>query len=524
MEVSSTLTHPNMVETEPRRRRPAPSRFIGVISGMVARARYCCFKNSIENARTAILERVFYHQVNGHYVAPDIPAEGVIDRKLKTFSKLFDTRVKPAAPVALLDYPKTAYRGLKLKLYQRAAERVFRRGPRDSDATLGTFIKHEKILMKDKRLVPRVIQPRKPEYNVCVGRFIRHLEHEVYSIIASIWEGPTVMKGLDIFAQAEAFSNAWNTFNTPVGVMLDAVRFDQHVSAPMLQWEHSRYLAHYQGQDRHELAHLLSLQLNNKGVIQCPDGSIEYRVRGCRASGDMNTSMGNCLIMCGAMYAFCISIGVRGRLFNNGDDCCLIIEDADLPKLMDALPAFFADIGFILDVEGTARSLSEISFCQTTPVHDGVRWRMVRNPRLSLSKDSTILRRFAPKEQLAYLTAIGECGLALTHGLPILQSYYLALTRAYSAKYGNAPSERLLQHVSGGLQQSGMWWLKGKLQSKVCPVSEYSRYSFAKAFGVLPVVQRQIEKYYDSMDVGDGALWRYPLKGGEPVQLAEPAN
>jgi hypothetical protein len=51
-----------------------------------------------------------------------------------------------------------------------------------------------------------------------------------------------------------------------------------------------------------ELAELLKWQLQNKGFARTIDGLIKYSVEGCRMSGDMNTALGNCTIMCALVY------------------------------------------------------------------------------------------------------------------------------------------------------------------------------------------------------------------------------
>jgi hypothetical protein len=241
VEVKSSLTHPKVNCVRMGRRADRP-RFIGIISGLVGMARYCCFSNSVENAYTAIMERVFYHAVPGGFAPPVVPSVKLVTEVLSKFTHEFLSHVVRTVPVPLQVYPETNYRGRKLRLYKRARDNVLGRTYGADFGRLKTFIKHEKILVKNKRLVPRVIQPRSPEYNVCVGRYIRQLEHRVYDIINQLWGGPTVMKGLNCTQQGASIASVWSRFSNPAGVMLDAVRFDQHVSVPILSWEHSIYL------------------------------------------------------------------------------------------------------------------------------------------------------------------------------------------------------------------------------------------------------------------------------------------
>lgn len=485
------------------RRFTARPRFIGIISGLCGVAKYCCFDNSIDNAYTAIMERVFYHATAEGFAPPSVPSMVTVVETLLVFYDAFVKLIVRTVPVSLKVYPEENYRGRKLRLYQRARDHVTGRTYGSDFGKLKTFIKHEKILVKNKRLVPRVIQPRSPEYNVCVGRYIRQLEHRVYHMIDKLWSGPTVMKGLNCVQQGEALHAAWQTFSNPVAVMLDAVRFDQHVSVPVLSWEHSIYLQFFPPCYRPELEWLLSMQLFNRGSVCCPDGSLFYRVNGCRASGDMNTAMGNVLIMCGSMYAFVRSLNVRARLINNGDDCCLIVERGDVSLVSASVVEFYSRIGFIVDIEGTTDCFERISFCQTHPVYDGVRHVMVRDPNVAISKDVTIIKNWSMKEYSVYLRELGIAGMAAYGNMPVWTSFYSCLMR--SCVEGSV-SAGLRAHVRGPIDESGL----GRLSSGVSnrgPVTWQARASFALAFGLNPDVQRSLETYYDQRSPGTGELF-----------------
>lgn len=508
--VTSKLSHLNLTVVPPRRPR-CPKPYIGVLSGWGSSAVFGCFTNTLENAKCALLERVYYHSVGQGFAPPKVPCVSDVCDGLAVVTRFFKSVVKVTAPVGILEYPKLSYTGRKLAIYQRAAECVHRRGVSRRDAHLKSFVKVEKIQLKPKRLVPRIIQPRSPEYNVAVGRYIKHLEHAIYGHINSMFDhmvnrhvgGPTVMKGLNCFQQARAMRNAWDRFAQPTAIMLDAVRFDQHVSAPMLQWEHSIYEMFFRGTDRSQLSRLLSYQLRNIGRVDTAEGTIKYQVDGCRMSGDMNTAMGNCLIMSSCVYALMRQLNIRGHLFNNGDDCCILVENRDSETLMAAVKPFFEKLGFIIDVEGTTHIFEEISFCQTHPVYDGELWRMVRDPRLVLSKDTTVLKKWSKKEWTAYWVALGKCGLALTYGLPMFQSFYSAMLRFGD---GEELSEGLLRHVGGAITESGMWQMSRGLESRTKEITPTARASFALAFKTLPQVQEYFERYYSKITSCDNTL------------------
>lgn len=479
-------------------RYPAIPRFIGIIDGLCGVAKYCCFDDSIDNAYTAIMERVCYHAVPGGFAPPTVPNLEVVTQMLSGFTEAFKKMIVRTVPVALQVYPELNYRGRKLRLYQRARDHVLGRTYGNNFGALKTFIKHEKILVKDKRLVPRVIQPRSPEYNVCVGRYIRQLEHRVYQMIDKLWGGSTVMKGLNCVQQGASLFSAWSSFANPVGIMLDAVRFDQHVSVPMLSWEHAIYLQFFPPVYRPELEWLLSMQLFNRGTVRCPDGTINYRSNGCRASGDMNTAMGNVLIMCGTMYSYIQSLGIKARLINNGDDCCLIVERGDVDLVRSSITEYYSRLGFIIDMEGTASCLEEVGFCQTHPVYDGRRYVMVRDPRTAISKDVTIIKRWADKEYAVYLRELGIAGLSAYGNMPIFASFYRCLSRS---EVSGAVSEGLRQHVRGPILDTGLGRLSEGVDNRGV-ITDSCRTSFAIAFGLSPCVQYHLEGYYDQCHPG----------------------
>jgi len=465
------------------------------------------------------MERVFYHS-DGHggFILPYVPIMATVDQYLRGFTTSFDSLSRETVPVALRVYPERNYRGRRLKLYQRARDHLLGRTYGPEMASVKAFVKVEKILVKDKRMVPRLIQPRTPEYNVSVGRYIRQLEHIIYDHIDTLLGGPTVMKGRNCYQQGKAFIEAWSGFSNPVAIMLDAVRFDQHVSVPMLQWEHARYLQFFSPMYARSLGRLLSMQLSNRGTINCADGFIRYTTTGGRASGDMNTSMGNVLIMCGIIDSWFVTRGFhRGsyRLLNNGDDCCLVVEGRDIHKILEpkdglSLVRFFQDLGFPIEIEPITRVIEGISFCQTHPVFDGVQWRMVRDPRTGISKDLTILRNWSPLEYNTYLYELGKCGLSCTEGMPIWASFYKCLMRSECAR----ASTGMRRHVGAGIDETGLGRLATGVRTRgQDKISQAARVSFALAFGITPDVQRSIEAFYDKCSPGDRELFAKPVAG-----------
>lgn len=134
-----------------------------------------------------------------------------------------------------------------------------------------------------------------------------------------------------------------------------------------------------------ELADLLEYQLVNFGFARTVDGLIKYKVDGCRMSGDMNTALGNCMIMCALVWTFMTDLRRTSgecppfEFVNNGDDVVLFVEQRDSSLVLDQLPQWFLEMGFTMKVEDPVFRLEHIEFCQMVPleVKPGD-WTMVR--------------------------------------------------------------------------------------------------------------------------------------------------
>ena len=189
---------------------------------------------------------------------------------------------------------------------------------------------------------------------------------------------------------------------------------------------------------------------------------------------------------------------MKHHLLNNGDDCCIIVERGDALIVTRELPGFFANLGFLIDIEGQSATLEGISFCQTSPVYDGNRWVMVRNPRTAVSKDVTILKNWSEKEYRCYLTQLGLCGSAVYGNMPVWSSFYRCLSRAGD---GWTFSKGLVDHVSGAILDTGLGRLANGVEVSG-PITWQSRASFGAAFGMAPDIQRHWEAYFDAMAPG----------------------
>lgn len=439
--------------------------------------------SNLINLLRGLVERLYLVESAEGLAPPPKPQRHVFAERLSSFKQLLLRHMPKAVRVdrkTLLGY----YSGRQRAVYEKAVDSLALDPVCKADAQVKTFVKAEKINFKTKPdPAPRIIQPRNPRYNVEVGRYLRPLEKRVYRAIAKVWGGTTVLK-LNASQQATELRRMWDSFERPVAVGLDASRFDQHVSADALRWEHSVYTAVFSGDDRAELERLLSWQVHNKGVAYTPTARVKYSVEGARMSGDINTSLGNCLLMCAMVWAYCRACGVKARLANNGDDCIVIMDKCHLDSFRTGLEAWFCEMGFTMKVEEPVETFELIEFCQMKPVRVPGGWRMVRTFDRAIAKDTVSLLDLSTGFQ-AYLGAVGDCGLAVSSGIPVYQSFYASM------RASGKPSN-IMGH---GSIMGGLRYLASGMAPVVTEVTPETRASFAVAFGVLPDEQVALERW-----------------------------
>lgn len=380
--------------------------------------------NSLANLVRGVGERVLY--TNSNYTLPIQPEVGVFERCLSGYRTSIARLVGRQSPVSRQAFAEL-YKGPRHTIYQRAVDSLAMMPVRRADARLKTFVKAEKINLRLKKdPVPRVIQPRDPRYNVEVGRFLKLVEHKVYNAINELFGGPTVFSEFNAFQQARHIKEKWDTFSQPVCLGLDASRFDQHVSEQALRFEHRLYHELF---GRSELTRLLGWQIDNSGVARAADGWFKYTKTGGRASGDMNTSLGNKFLMCLMCKYYIDNKPFRIEFVNNGDDCLMILDRSHLPQMAD-LSEVFERFGFKLTLEEPVSEFEKVEFCQTRPLFSNGVWRMVRNVSTCLAKDTTVVN--LGHDVINYrkrLWHIGECGLAVCADVPVLGDFYRMLKR-----------------------------------------------------------------------------------------------
>lgn len=446
------------------------------------------YNNTVSVALRALTERVYF--VKGKMGFVPCPKPTVQFNKVLGYFQRAVRRGLSALPSKwTTEEFVQSYSGQLRGRYAKAAAAYTLRGVRRNDGYLKTFIKAELYNGTSKlNPCPRLIQPRDPVYNVGIGRFIRPSEKLIYKAIDQVFGHHVVLKCDNMWKRAESILTYWNTFNDPVFVGLDASRFDQHVSAEALEFEHGLYNSLFNDK---ELAQLLSWQVNQVGFANMKDGCLKYKIKGCRASGDMNTALGNVYLMCAITHHFLKELGVNYRFINDGDDCGIFLERKHL-CLLDSLPEHHLKFGFEMEVEPPAFTPEEIEFCQCRPVQLAVgKWMMVRNIHKAMLHDFTVLTTRDWATTAEVLVATSRCGLALYADVPVLSEMYLAMSRFPCRE--NVVRRILDQEFSG----HGRTWRLFASQHRKFPVDEtVARVSIYKAFGILPDMQILLENQY----------------------------
>jgi len=448
------------------------------------------YNNNVSNIESSMTQRYFLcKDGDGYRPAFDVRASAFKTDELKEFQKIVLSNM-PKLPVMTRKETVALYHGHKQVVYEKARLSLDDKPLSVEDSYLKSFSKFEKV---DVSKPPRNISPRETRYNLELARYLKHAEHHFFKAINKAFRGrtrATVIKGLNADVSAQVLYEKWILFLDPVAIGLDASKFDMHVTVRALLYEHSFYNKLFPRNSK--LRQLLKWQLKNQGIAYADDGSVRFEIVGTRSSGDINTSLGNCILMCSMVWAYAKSLGIDCELANNGDDCVVILERVDADKFRDRLSAWFKVRGFAMTVEDTVDEFEQIEFCQTHPVKLSTGWRMVRNIKAVVEKDPMCLVPINGEKALQkWLYAVGTCGSILTSGVPVLSNFYNAFLRS-----GVECSDGMMSKVFEGRSQLSLGQGVATAQ-----VDSEARCSFYYAFGIGPDEQRSLERYYDNLTV-----------------------
>lgn len=381
------------------------------------------------------------------------------------------------------------YSGRKRTMYENARlDLMFKEFGR-SDRFIKSFIKAEKI--SDVSKDPRMIQARNPRFNYVVGNYLKPIEHRLYRLKGTrhlrklLPPGRLIAKGLDSRSRAECIEAKMERFRRPVCLSLDASRFDAHVNQRLLSVEHSVYLRAWRGDKT--LQRALSYQLVNHGWTA---NGIRYKCPGGRMSGDMNTALGNCLLMVIIVGATMRELGFKPSqwdMFCDGDDALVFLEASDPRR--DLIPVTMEKSGMEMKIERVSTELEDIEFCQCHVARTAEGLKMVRNPHKVLST-ALVSNKWFRQEKLidGHLTRLGLCYLSLSMGVPVLQEFALAMLRCGTGSV-------LRSHtMSGVMFKAQIEYYAHSGNIAPLPITPQAREDFAHAFE-MPVEEQLLVEY-----------------------------
>lgn len=471
-------------------------------------SKYAVHNNTLPNALRGLLERGWLvKDKKTNKLKPPPTPDPIAIRRIRKFTDQVVNRIG-----AVREYTEEQFVAQcapdRRKIYEQAAtDWKHRRTLTTKDCKLSMFIKAEKInLSKKSDPAPRMIQPRKPIYNLRLGMRTRAVEEDIYSAIDKIWSEKnriaglrTVMKGLTADGIAEQIKNAHDAMKAisykgkAVAVSMDAVRWDQHVGVAALQEEHRVYNKIF---NCDELAWLLRKQLVTEGTSVVTHDSMEYLIKyrrhGGRCSGDMNTGLGNVLLACGFMYVALEDYTCH--LINNGDDCVVIFTWESYLRWKRHEQDFYdawTSFGFTMETEGLpTQIIEEIQFCQMQPICVNGRWTMIRGLD-SLDKDTYIIGKDTRSADM-WMHNVGAGGRVWCAGVPMHQEFYRAFPTVEDP--GKSATSR-------NIHNKMRWFVDGMVKGSE-EVTLETRISYWRAFGVCPIDQRLYENHLRSFKRG----------------------
>lgn len=386
--------------------------------------------------------------------------------------------------------------GAKRLRYLAAARDLEVYGLSKSDSNIKMFVKAERFDPSAKvNPDPRAVQFRGAKYCVALSAYLRPVEELLYQTDRASSGVPrtrNVAKGLNSVDRAHLLAVKLSAFDRPAIVSIDASRFDKHVSQEHLRIEHSVYLA---SNPDATFRSLLMKQLVNKCFTTL---GIKYTVAGRRMSGDMNTAIGNIVLMLVMMIAAMVVMGItKWDCLDDGDDILVIVEWEDVTAFCRRVPDVFLEYGMEVKVDDPVDKIAKVVFCKSQVVEFAPgKLKFVRNWTDVVCKALCGVRNWTNKSfRSRVLNAIGTCELILNLGVPILQEFAMAVLR--NTKRGT------LMHAPDGLRARAQrdakhLGVKDMFALQPQSIHPIARASFADAFGVEPARQVHLERWFSA--------------------------
>lgn len=400
----------------------------------------------------------------------------VVLRQFQLEAKILATKMgrkitEPYTEQQVLDH----YSGRLRARYEAAYESLKTNEFSKVDAWVSGFVKREKYTEEDfEEKAPRLIMPRDPRFGALMAKYTKPVEAVFFHLVDQ-YKLPYFAKYYDPTKRASIILAKMEQFTRPGMSVIDAKKFDAHVNISQLRAEHTVYKRIFKSRT---LQQLCDLQLHN--VIRT-DGGIVIRIPGCRMSGDMNTSLGNCMIVHMGLNIVKREVPTL-TWFDDGDDCILFYEIGDRLRVAAITERVFRGLGHEL-VTLHYDDISDLTFCQQK-ICCG---RMVR-PWQKIISTCFVSYKHYHSLPFGYrvMKTIAQAELALNVGIPILQPYFQAWINkltAFEMVDVKFLDESLLRRVHQGF-------------NSVTPqqITESSRVEFWERFNITPIEQLDLER------------------------------
>lgn len=356
------------------------------------------------------------------------------------------------------------------------------------DAEISPFLKSD-LVDCEKSSKPRLIFPRSPRYNLELSQYLKHFSKWMWkrmdlSIFGLPSTGRIVASGLNNVEVANLIHKKYSTFDNCVVMECDAKAFEAHITQSHLDLEHSIYRAAYP-KDKH-LAWMLRQQTKLCGTLPC--GAVFSRPGG-RASGDVNTSVGNTMHMVVAISSSLAQYGAKFDVLVNGDNALVFLEKSDVDRVIkDFVADSYAATGFMMVLERPVQYMEHIRFGRSAPVQVTPNsWTMVRELDNIMSNAFSSYKHLRNEKFMGrWLKAVSSCELSLSKGLPMIQARMLKVLSKHQHRHVPKDLNFLEKY-----KMRGATLVNESFQAEVHPIA---RASFELAFGFTPAEQILFER------------------------------
>lgn len=231
--------------------------------------------------------------------------------------------------------------------YQTALDDYYRDGL--ISTTLQPFTKIEKM-KNSKYKAPRLIQARKPIFNIMYGRYVKALEHILFKhhrLTYHFGKGTNENIADKIYKLSQKWQ--WKTEG-------DHKTFDAHVTV-----EHkklfNKFLCACFPQNVKEIKNIGKRLLTAK----CRTRSGEtWTVKGTQQSGEVDTSISNTIINIAILKELMHQLGIKGEVLANGDDFILFTnKPVDIEKSKEILKTMNMET----EMHKSTRNIHTVEFC-----------------------------------------------------------------------------------------------------------------------------------------------------------------